>query len=149
MDQYKLIAQILWGGFTASIIALMAGLLIAQHRERRGAALTLLFIAVLGTLAFSFVGGFSIGRFTAVIPVLVTGYVVAIGRGPTVVASCVVGAAVFYLAFSWLFTPLVLTGGVLALLFGFWAIPTYAIVALAIFGWAALNPPREHGAPVH
>ena len=148
MDQYQLVAAVLWGGFQVSIIVLVAGLF-AQHRHRRGLALTLLFFAVLGTLAFSFVGGFSIGRFTAVIPVLVIGYVVGMGRGPVAVTSCLLGAAFIYLACSWLFTPLVLSGGAFSFVFGFWAIPVYATLALAAFGWAVAKPPRRRGAPAH
>jgi hypothetical protein len=140
MDQYQLLATVLWVGFQLSIIALIGGLF-AQHRHRRALALTLLFFAVLGTLAFSFVGGFSIGRFTAVIPVLVIGYVVGMDRGPVAVTSCLLGAAFIYLACSWVFTPLVLTGGAFSLVFGFWAIPAYAILALAAFGWAVTKRP--------
>lgn len=143
MDQYQLIAAILWVGFQLSIIALIAGLL-AQHRGRRTLALTLLFISVLGILAFSFVGGFSVGRFTAIIPVLVIGYVVAMGRGPAITASCVFAAALTYVAFSWLFTPLVLIGGGFSLGFGFWAIPVYAILALAAFVWAFAKRPHRY-----
>ena len=140
VDQYQLIADILWSGFAVSIIALIAGVLLSL-RGQRGAALALLFIAVIGTLAFSLVGGLSIGRFTVLFPVLISGYVVAIGRGRVTVAIWVLGAAVLYIAFSWLLTPVVLAGGVFALVFGLWAIPAYAILALAAFGWSALNPP--------
>jgi hypothetical protein len=140
MDQYQLIAAILWGGFQVSLIALIAGLL-AQHRGRRNLALTLLLISVLGTLGFSFVGGFSVGRFTAIIPLLVIGYVVAMGRGPAAVASGVLAAALTYVAFSWLFTPHLLTGGPFAFVFGFWAIPFCAILAIAAFGWAFAKRP--------
>lgn len=141
MDPHELIALILWTVFGLSIIALVAGCLLAQG-SRRTVALTMLFSAVLGTLAFSFISGFSVGRFTAVIPVFVSGYVIGMGRGRITVGLCVLGAAVMYVLFSWLLTPLVLSGGVLALLFGFWAMPVYAVVAPAAFGWAALNPPR-------
>jgi hypothetical protein len=148
VDRYQLIAAVLWGGFQLSIIALIAGLL-AHHRKRRVLALTLLFISVVGTLAFFYVGGFSIGRFTAVIPVLVIGYLVAMGRGLAVTAACVLAAGLMYLAFSWLFTPLVLTGSAFSLVFGFWAIPVYAILALVAFGWAFAKPPRGRDAAVH
>jgi len=149
VDQYQLIAAVLWAGFGGCILALMAGLLLAQHPAQRSLALTLLFVAVLGTLAFSFVGGFSIGRFTAVIPVLVIGYMVGMGRGPGAVTGCLFGAAVLYVAFSWLFTPLVLTGVPFSFLFGFWAIPVYSILAVAAFVWAVRKPPRGHGARVN
>ena len=59
------------------------------------------------------------------------------GRGRTAVAAGLLAAAVLYVAFSWLLTPLMPTGTVLGYVFGFWAIPTYAILALAVFGWRA------------
>ncbi len=108
--------------------------------------MTLLFIAVLGTLAFSFIGGFSIGRFTALIPVLAIGYILGMGRGPIAIVGLLVGAALLYLAFSWLFTPLVLMGGPFPFLFGAWAIPVYAILGLVAFLWAIAKPPRQRGA---
>lgn len=147
MDRYQLLAAALWGGFQLSIVALIAGL-IAHQRRRRVLALTLLFIAVVGTLAFSYAGGFSIGRFTAAIPVLVIGYVLAMGRGPAATAACVLAAGLTYVAFSWLFTPLALAGSWLSLVFMFWAIPAYAIFSLVAFGWAFARPPRERGAAV-
>src|SRR5436853_6863752 len=105
MAQYHLIAAILWGGLQLSLIALIARLL-AQHRGRRNLALTLLLISVLGSLGFSFVGGFSVGRLTAIIPVLVIGYVVTIGRGPAAALSGVLAAALTDAVFSWLCPPL-------------------------------------------
>ena len=144
MDQYLLVAAILWAFFGVCLLALIAGLLLAQHRPQRRTGLTVLLMAIVGILAFSFVGGFSVGRFTAVIAVLATGYMVATGRGPLAVGASMVGAALLYLAFSWLFTPLVLSGGIFALLFGAWAIPVYGLLAVAAFVWAITNPPRSH-----
>ena len=146
MDPYQLIATILWSGFAVALIALLAGLLLAQAGHRNS-ALAFLFAAVAGTLTFSFIAGFSIGGFTAVIPVLVCGYVIGMGRGSKAVGTCVLGAAVVYLLLSWLVQPFVPSGSVLAIAFGFLAIPLYGVAAVAAFGWALLNPPRKDRSP--
>ncbi len=133
MDPWELIASLLWIGLGLSLIALIAGIVTAQGSHRT-AALALLLIAEAGTLTFSFIGGFSIGRFTAVVPVLVSGFVMGMGRSRVTAGACLFGAAVIYLLFSWLLTPLEFDSGLLALLFGFWAIPSYALIGLIAFG---------------
>lgn len=140
MNQYQLVAGVLWGGFQAAVIALIAGL-IAQQRRRRGIALGLLLISFIGTLAFSYVGGFSIGRFTALIPVLVIGYVLGMGRGAASLVACLIGAVVVYAAFSWVLTPVGMAGGAVSFVFDAWGIPLYAILGVAAFGWAVARPP--------
>lgn len=142
MDIYELAALLLWSGFGLSLIALIAGIAAAQT-ARRQAAIALLLVAELGTLAFAFIGGFSIGRFTAVIPVIVSGYVLAMGRSRQTVGACLIGAVVIYVVFSWLLTPLVLRGGMLALLFGFWAIPLYGVLAAFAFSMAFAKQARR------
>jgi len=140
LNQYELVAAILWGGFQVALIALIAGVL-AHRRRRRGLALSLLLISFIGTLGFSFVGGFSIGRFTALIPVMVTGYVAGMGRGAAILAACLLGAGVTYMAFSWVLTPLGMAGGVFSYVFGAWALPLYAILGVVAFSLAVARPP--------
>lgn len=135
-----LVAGILWAGFLVAIISVIAGLL-AQMRGRRRSALTLFACAAAWLLVFSFLGGFSIGRFTAVIPVMVIGYVVGMGRGAAAVAGSLLAAVLLYSAFSWLFYASV--AGAFPLLFSAWAIPFYALLGLAAFVWALLRPPRQ------
>ncbi len=135
MDPYLLIAELLWTGLGLAVIALGAGVALA-HSAHRTVAIVLLAVAEFGTLSFSFIGGFSIGRFTALIPVLVTGYVMALGHSRLTVGACLIGSAVVYGLCSWWFIPLVLHGGVLAMLFGFWAIPLYGAFATFAFGSA-------------
>ncbi len=147
MDEWLLAADVLWTGFALCLVASAASVLLAR-RGRRDPALMLLFIAVLGILASSYVGGFSIGRFTAAIPVLFIAYLVGMGRGGMVVAGCLVAAAALYVVFSWLLTPLVFAGGPLAVIFGAWGIPAYLVFAIAGFSWSLANPPRGSDAMV-
>jgi hypothetical protein len=122
MNKYDVIAGVLWGMFGLAIVAAIVGVLLGR-RHCRGAALGLLFGATVALLLFSFIAGFSIGRFTAVLPVLMSGYMVATGRSAMVVATWLLAAGILYLACSWLLTSLVLVGGVFAVVLGFWAVP--------------------------
>ncbi|HEY4872036.1 MAG TPA: hypothetical protein VIJ03_09090 [Candidatus Dormibacteraeota bacterium] len=61
-----------------------------------------LFIATLGGFAFAFVTGFSIGRFVVVLPLLITAYAVAYGRGLRLQLSAYGGAIGLYLLLAWL-----------------------------------------------
>jgi hypothetical protein len=141
VDGWQLVADVLWTGFWLSLIASAVSVLLARHGHRQQ-ALVLLFIAVLWTLVFSFLGGFSIGRFTAAIPVLLIGYMVGMGRGAMVVGRALIVAAAFYIAFSWLLIPLASVGDPLAVVFGAWGIPAYLAAAIAAFTWSLMNPPR-------
>jgi len=129
-------AGVLWGMFGLAIVAAIVGVLL-RGRQRRGAALRLLFGSTVALLLFSIIAGFSVGRFTAVVPVLISGYMVALDRNPMVVAAWLLAAGILCLACSWLLTPLVLVGGVFAVVLGFWAVPLYFVVAVAALGWSA------------
>ena len=143
----ELMAGVLWMGFGLSIVAAVVSVRLSM-RGRREQALSLLFLAVLGTLAFAYVGGFSVGRFTGLIPVLFIGYMVGMGRGRMVVVGCLVIAVIVYILISWLLTPLVAVGGPLAVVFGAWGIPTYLVVAVAACFWTVGRPPRGGDAMV-
>ena len=144
MYGYSMVAGILWAGFQLSLIAVIAGL-VAQLRGRRRLALTLFAFAVAWLLVFSFVAGFSIGRFTALIPVMVIGYVVGMGRGPAAVAGALLAAAFIYAASSWLFYGSL--ADAVPLLFSAWAIPFYAVLGVAAFAWALMKPPGDRVVP--
>lgn len=141
VDFYALIAAVLWTVFGLSLVASTAGVLLVL-RQRRQPALVALFCAVVGLLAFSMIAGFSIGRFTCAIPVLLIGSAIGAGRGPAVLGASMIGSVLVYLAFSWWLTPLLFFGGVFSIVFGSWGITFYALLAIGAFGWAALSPPR-------
>jgi hypothetical protein len=140
MDYHQLIAELLWTGFAICVIGIFAGVQLAW-RGHRNAALGLLLACALGTSAFSLVAGFSVGRFTALIPALVTGYMFGMGRGWPIVTAGLVVALATYVSFSWMLTDLMFQGGIFSLVFGAWAIPTYAIAALAAYAVSVTHPP--------
>jgi hypothetical protein len=65
-------------------------------------ALATLCVAVIGGFLFSYLAGFSIGRFTALIPLLVTAFAVTHGRAARLQVAAQVAAILIYLLFAWL-----------------------------------------------
>jgi hypothetical protein len=141
-----LVAAVLWAGLAICIIGALAGVQLAW-RGHRNIALSFLLTAALGMSAFSLIAGFSIGRFTAVVPALLAGYMLAVGRGWLITLAALVGALVMYIACSWMLTALLYQGGIFELIFGAWAIPLYAVAALMTFVWSVTHPVvRGHAA---
>jgi hypothetical protein len=142
VDYHELIAVVLWAALAFCVVAAVFGVKLAR-RGQRNTALGLLLMAALGTSAFSLIAGFSVGRFTALVPVLLTGYVIAMDRGWLLTAAALVAAIAAYVACSWMLTVLVFQGGIFQLIFGAWAIPVYALAALAAYGWSLTHPPAQ------
>lgn len=137
-----MIATVLWAAFTAAIVGAAVGLN-WSFNDRRSSGLGLLFASALVLLGFSFAAGFSIGRFTTAIPVLLVGAMVGAGRGWVAVHTLLLLAAATYIACSWFLTPLMLEGRLPLWLFGAWAIPLYGLLALIGFGVSFLVPPAS------
>ena len=97
--------------------------------------------------AFSLIGGFSVGRFTAVIPVLLTSYMLAMDRGRLMTMAALVGALAVYIACSWMLSVLLFQGGIFELIFGAWAIPLYAVAAVVAYVWSVTHPVVRRHAP--
>ena len=147
MDQYQLIALALWAGLGLALLAAAIAPLAARHGAHAYAVL-LLFAATTYTLFFASISGFSIGRFMAVIPVVLIGYCIAQSRGYRWMVSSLIISLATYFAFSWLLTPIAFAAGPdspLAAILGAWGIPLRAGLALVAFTWTAFNPPRSMG----
>ena len=135
-----MIATVLWAAFAAAIVGAAVGLNWSIG-DRRSSGLGLLLASTLVLLGFSFAAGFSIGRFTTAIPVLLVGALVGAGRGWRALLALLLPAAATYIACSWLVTPLMVEGRLPVWLFGAWAIPLYGLLSLIGFGVSLLIPP--------
>ncbi len=71
------------------------------QRAYRPALTTLLLVTVAG-FAFSFLGGFSIGRFTAILPLLLTAFAVTYGRAAWLKVAAYLAATFIYVLFAWM-----------------------------------------------
>jgi hypothetical protein len=70
-------------------------------RAYRPALTTLLLVTIAG-FAFSFLGGFSIGRFTAILPLLLTAFAVTYGRAVWLQVAAYLAAISIYVLFAWM-----------------------------------------------
>ena len=138
---YQLVALVLWTAFYAALLIVGIGILAARHGHR-GAAIALLVLGATILIAFSAIAGFSIGRLTILLPVLVAGYLTAMGRERTAVATNLVGATMVYLTCSWFLTPYLPTSP-LDFVFAFWGAPIYLALLVAAASWSILGPGRN------
>lgn len=92
--------------------------------------LAVLAFATLSGFGFAFVTGFSIGRFVALLPLLLTAFAVTYGR-PRVLQAAAYGAAIaIYIALTWLLAEQV----------HFWGIQIELPLCLMAYLIAALSP---------
>jgi hypothetical protein len=94
--------------------------------------LAVLFVATLGGFAFAFITGFSIGRFVAVLPLLLTAYAVTYGRGYLLQVAAFVAAIGIYILFAWLIPEQV----------HYWGIHIETPICAFAYVIAFLRPPR-------
>ena len=91
---------IAWLSLAIFVAASWIGIPLLRRAYRR--ALATLLAAVTGGFVFSYLGGFSIGRFTALLPLLLTAFAVTYGRAVQVQAAAHGAAILIYLLFAWL-----------------------------------------------
>jgi fucose permease len=71
----------------------------ARHGYRRW--LALLCFATIAGFAFSFIAGFTVGRFTALIPLLLTAFAISYGRSGLLQLAAYVAAIAMYVLLAW------------------------------------------------
>ena len=101
-------------------------------RSYRPALVTLLLVTIAG-FAVSFVGGFSIGRFTAVLPLLLTAFAVTYARALWQQVAAYLAATLIYLLFAWVIPDQV----------HYWGIQFELPICLVAFAVALRFPPVQ------
>ena len=94
-------------------------------------ALATLLAAVTGGFVFSYLAGFSIGRFTALLPLLLTAFAITYGRAVLLQVAAYVAAILIYLLFAWLIPEQV----------HFWGIQFELPICLLAYAIALRFPP--------
>jgi hypothetical protein len=89
-----------WGSLALFIVGFAVGATFLERSYRR--ALAILAVATLGGFVFSFMAGFSIGRFTALLPLLVTAFATSRGRPAYAQVGAFAAAILLYVLFAWL-----------------------------------------------
>ena len=94
-------------------------------------ALGIFAVATVGGLIFSFLAGFSIGRFTAVLPMVVTAFAVTRDRPPPLQLAAQAAAIGIYVLLAWIIPERV----------GFWGIQFMLPLCLVAYAAALIFPP--------
>ena len=98
--QEMALAIIAWTPLAIFVGGSWIGIPLLGRAYRR--ALATLVVATMGGFVFSFLAGFSIGRFTALLPLLVTAFAVTYGRAVRLQVAAYVAALLIYLLFAWM-----------------------------------------------
>ena len=99
-------------------------------RSYRPALATLLLVTIAGFVV-SFVGGFSIGRFTVVLPLLLTAFALTYGRALWLQVAAYLAAILIYVLFAWVIPDQV----------HYWGIQFELPICLLAFAVALRFPP--------
>lgn len=121
---------IAWGSLGVFLMAAALGAALLD-RAYRPALLVLCAATVAGSV-FSFLTGFSIGRFTSVLPVVLTAFAVTHGRRTILQLAALAIAFAIYYALAWIFPEKV----------GFWGIYIELMLCAAAYGIAFVLAPR-------
>jgi hypothetical protein len=123
-----------WGSFTLFCFGTLAATLLPERAYRL--ALAVFAAATVSGFIFSFLAGFSIGRFTAVLPLLVTAFAVTRYRNPRLQLAAQVAAIGIYVLLAWILAEQV----------HYWGIQLDIPLCLAAYVGAFIFPPGRNPA---
>jgi hypothetical protein len=122
---------IAWGSFALFLAGTLLGILFLERAYRL--ALVFFAIATVGGFTVSFLSGFSIGRFTAVLPLVVTAFAVSRDRDRRLQLAAQAVAIGIYIVLAWIFAAQI----------GYWGIQFELPLCLAAYAAALIFPPRR------
>jgi hypothetical protein len=125
------LSSVAWGSLVLLIGGFAVGATLLERKYRRG--LALLALATVGGFTFSFMAGFSIGRLTALLPLLVTAFATSRGRRTYLMSAAFAAAIALYVLLSWI------------LAVPYWGIHIELALCLLAYLTAYLIPPRRVG----
>jgi hypothetical protein len=125
---------IAWGSLALFFIGAFAGTLLLERAYRL--ALAVFVVATVGGFTFSYLAGFSIGRFTAVLPLVITAFAVTQYRDPRLQVAAQVAAIGIYVLLAWILDEQV----------HFWGIQLELPLCLVAYAAALIFPPGRNPA---
>ncbi len=125
---------IAWGSLVLFLVGTLVGTLFLERAYRL--ALAVFALATVGGFTFSFLSGFSIGRFTAVLPLIVTAFAVTRDRNPRLQLAAQAAAIGVYVLLAWILAEQV----------GYWGIQIELPLCLIAYAAALIFPPGRHAA---
>ena len=120
---------IAWGSLAIFLVGALAGTLLLERAYRL--ALTVFAIATVGGFTFSFLSGFSVGRFTALLPLVVTAFAVTRDRDQRLQLFAQAAAVGIYVLLAWIIPEQV----------GYWGIQLELPLCLVAYAAAMIKPP--------
>jgi hypothetical protein len=133
IDHFVL-STIAWGTFALFLIGAMAGTILIERTYRL--AIAVFAVATFSGFIFSFLAGFSIGRFTAVLPLIVTAFAVTRYRDPLLQMVAQTAAIGVYVLLAWILAEQV----------HFWGIQIELPLSLVAYAAALFFPPHGRAA---
>jgi hypothetical protein len=128
------LGAIAWGSLALFLVGALVGTLLLERAYRL--ALVVFALATVGGFTFSFLSGFSIGRFTAVLPLVVTAFAVSRDRDRRLQLAAQAAAIGIYIVLAWILDAQV----------GYWGIQLELPLCLAAYAAALIFPPRRRAA---
>ena len=125
---------IAWVSFALFFIGALAGTILLGRAYRL--AIAIFVVATVGGFTFSFLAGFSIGRFTAVLPLVITAFAVTQYRDPRLQLAAQAAAIGIYVLLAWIFAEQV----------HFWGIQFDLPLCLVAYAAALILPPGRNPA---
>ena len=130
----SVLGGIAWGSLAGFLLGALVGTLLLERAYRL--ALAVFLVATVGGFTFSFLSGFSIGRFTAVLPLVVTAFAVTRDRAPRLQLAAQAAAIGIYVLLAWLIPERV----------GYWGIQFMLPLCLVAYAAALIVPPGRNRA---
>lgn len=127
--EHFVLATTAWGLFALFLFGAVAGTILFERTYRP--ALAVLAVATVSGFIFSFLAGFSIGRFTAVLPLIATAFAVTRYRDVLLQVAAQVAAIGIYVLLAW-----ILAGQVY-----FWGIQIELPLCVGAYALALAFPP--------
>ena len=121
------LSVIVWASLGVFLVGLLVGATLLPNSYRSG--LSVLFLATFSGFVFSFLTGFSIGRFTVLVPLIATAFAVTYGRSWRLQVLAHTAAIVTYLVLAWLIIGIE------------WGIPIELPLCFLAYAVAFLLPP--------
>jgi hypothetical protein len=123
-----------WGSLALFFIGAFAGTLLIERTYRL--ALAVFTVATVSGFTFSYLSGFSIGRFTALLPLIVTAFAVTRDRDPRLHLAAQAAAIAIYVLLAWILAEQV----------HFWGIQIELPLCLVAYSAALIFPPGRNPA---
>jgi len=126
---YVILGTVAWGSLIVFLVGAVVGTVYLERAYRL--ALSVFAVATVGGFTFSLIAGFSVGRFTAVLPLMLTAFAVTRDRNPVLQLAAQAAAIGIYVVLAWIIAEQV----------GYWGIHLMLPLCLVAYAAALVFPP--------